>query len=135
MMREISRIITIAAFLAGFALEGQAQVEEDLARPPPIPEESGDYQPLAPEEEGDVPIPPKIQEEQIEPTVRIIEEEDRRIEEYRRNGQVYMVRVVPKKGPPYYYIDTDGDGTLELDPSQKGLDQVRPVHWKVKEWD
>ena len=61
--------------------------------------------------------------------------EDRRIEEYRRNGQVYMVKVTPSKGPPYYYIDTDGDGKLELDPDQRAMNPVLPVHWKIKEWD
>jgi len=120
-----------------------AQQEEDLAKPPPIPEVSENYQPLEsrpaadpdPTEESDVPIPPKVQQDQIEPTVRIIEEEDRRIEEYRRDGQVYMVRIVPNKGAPYYYIDTDGDGRLELDESQRALNPVQPVYWKVKEWD
>jgi hypothetical protein len=109
--------------------------QDDLAKPPPIPEESEDYVPLTPETAEDVPIPPKIQEEQLAPTVRIIDEEDRRIEEYRRNGQVYMVKVTPNKGAPYYYIDTDGDGQLELDPAQQALNPVQPVHWKIKEWD
>lgn len=116
-----------------FALH--AQTAEDLARPPPIPEETEDYQPLMPDESGDVPIPPKIQDEQVEPTVRIIEEEGRRIEEYRANGKIYMVKVTPDKGPPYYYIDHDGDGRLELDSKQQAMEPVAPVYWKVAEWD
>jgi len=113
----------IAAFwLAAGTLPAQ---QEDLARPPPIP----------PETAGDVPIPPKIQDELIEPTVTIRDEEDRRIEEYSRNGQVYMVKVTPRGGKPYYYIDTDGDGRLELDPQQRAFNPVLPVYWKVKEWD
>lgn len=103
----------------------QLNAQDDLERPPPIPPEDSS---------SDVPIPPKIQQEQIEPTVTIREEEDRRIEEYRMNGQVYMVKVTPKKGPPYYYIDTDGDGRLELDVSQQAPNPVQPVYWKVKEW-
>jgi hypothetical protein len=112
---------------AGLAAGVSAQPGDagDLAKPPPMP----------PETEGDVPIPPKIQDEQIEATVTIREEEDRMIEEYRRNGQVYMVKVTPRGGKPYYYIDTDGDGTLELDPKQRALNPVQPVYWKVKEWD
>ena len=130
-------VLTGAIVAAGQVGVAQAQVDEDLARPPPIPEESENYRPLMPSTDanGDVPIPPKIQQEQIEPTVRIIEEEDRRIEEYSRNGQVYMVKVTPAKGPAYYYIDTDGDGRLELDPDQQALNPVQPVYWKVKEWD
>ena len=130
------KIVMIAAWTALFlSTPLLAQSPEDLAKPPPVPEESDDYKPLEPSPEGDVPIPPKIQDEQIEPTVRIIEEENRRIEEYRRNGVVYMVRVVPDKGPPYYYIDTDGDGKLELDEKSRSLHPVQPVHWKIKEWD
>lgn len=99
--------------------------QEDLERPPPIPAE----------ETEDVPIPPKVQQEQIEPTVTIREEENRLIEEYRMNGQIYMVKVTPKGGIPFYYIDTDGDGKLELDVDQQAMNPVQPVHWKIKEWD
>lgn len=99
--------------------------QEDLEKPPPIP----------PEDATDVPIPPKIQGEQIEPTVTIRDEEDRRVEEYRFNGQIYMVKITPKGGVPYYYIDTDGDGRLELDMTQQALNPVQPVYWKIKEWD
>jgi hypothetical protein len=97
--------------------------QEDLEKPPEIP-------PIDTEEEA---LPPKVQDEQIEPTVTIREEEERRVEEYSRNGQVYMVKITPKGGVPYYYIDTDGDGNLETSPS-KGLEPVHPVFWKVKEW-
>jgi len=98
--------------------------QEDLEKPPPIP----------PAAEGDVPIPPKVQEEQIEPTVTIREEEDRTVEEYSYKGQVYMVKITPKGGIPYYYIDTDGDGRLELDLDKQALNPVQPVYWKIKTW-
>jgi len=127
-------VLVLTGFLTVF-LAGALVAQDDLAKPPPIPEESEDYVPLAPESEGDVPIPPKIQGEQFDPTVRIIEEDDRLIEEYSSNGRVYMVKVTPKKGLPYYYIDTDGDGKLELDPDQRAMNPVQPVYWKVAEWD
>jgi hypothetical protein len=98
--------------------------QEDLEKPPPIP----------PAEAEDVPIPPKVQDEQIEPTVTIREEEERLIEEYRIDGQIYMVKVTPRGGVPYYYIDTDGDGKLELDVDKSAMNPVQPVYWKVKEW-
>jgi hypothetical protein len=99
--------------------------QDELEKPPPIP----------PEAAGDVPIPPKIQDEQLEPTVTIRQEEERTIEEYRMNGQVYMVKVTPKGGVPYYYIDSDGDGRLELDMDKQALNPVQPVYWKIKEWE
>ena len=88
--------------------------QDDLAKPPPIPEERTE----------DVPMPPKIPQEQSEPTVTIREEEERLIEEYRLNGQIYMVKITPKGGVPYYYIDTDGDGRLELDMDKQAMNDL-----------
>ena len=112
-----------AMFLAAGLFPALAQ--ED-AQSPPF---------LDPELEKPPPLPPKIQDEQIEPTVTIREEEDRRIEEYRHNGAVYMVKITPAVGEPYYYIDIDGDGTLELDERSRSLNPVQPVHWKIAEWE
>ena len=68
--------------------------EVNLEKPPVLPE------PLA---DG----------ESIEPEINIIQKEDRMIEEYRINGQLYMIKVTPHIGHPYYFIDTDGNGYLE----------------------
>ncbi len=116
--------IALAGTTALILLPGVLAAQDDLEKPPPIP----------PVDAEDVPIPPKVQDEQIEPTVTIREEEERVIEEYRMNGRVYMVKVTPKGGIPYYYIDTDGDGQLELDLDQRALNPAQPVHWKIKEW-
>ena len=111
-------LFTVCLFPAGLS------AQDDLEKPPPIP----------PEAAGDVPIPPKIEQEQLEPTVTIREEEERLIEEYRMNGRLYMVKVTPKGGVPFYYIDTAGDGQLELDPAQQAMNPVQPVYWKIVEW-
>ena len=115
-----------ACLLMVFLLAGGTSLlaQEELEKPPPIP----------PEDAEEIPIPPKVQDEQIEPTVTIREEEGRLIEEYRMNGQVYMVKITPRGGIPYYYIDTDGDGRLELDSDSQALNPVQPVYWKIKEW-
>ena len=61
-----------------------------------------------------VPPPPALSdEEEIEPEVTIIQREDKTIEEYRVNGQLYMIKVTPKNAPPYYLVDTDGNGVME----------------------
>ena len=116
------RLVLLVVLLSA---AGLLWAQDDLEKPPPIP----------PADAADVPIPPKIEQEQLEPTVTIREEEERQIEEYRLNGRLYMVKVTPKGGIPYYYIDTDGDGQLELDTDQRALNPVQPVHWKVLEWD
>ena len=80
------------------------------------------------------PIPPKVPGEQFEPSVVITEREGQRIEEYSQNGRTYMIKITPVKGPAYYYLDEDGDGQLELRESDKKLNPVQPVYWKLKEW-
>ncbi len=80
------------------------------------------------------PIPPKVPGEEIEPSVVITEREGQRIEEYRQNGRTYMIKITPVKGPAYYYLDVDGDGDLELRESDRKLNPVQPVYWKLKEW-
>lgn len=110
------------AALVGFSLPLPAQ--DNLEAPPPIP----------PVDAKEKPLPPKVEGETIEPSVTIREEEDKTVEEYRYNGQIYMVKVTPKVGLPYYLVDDNGDGILEASPN-KGLAPVNPVHWKVKEWD
>jgi len=41
------------------------------------------------------------------PDVVIIEGEERTVYEYRQNGQLRMIRIVPKIGKPYYLVPLD----------------------------
>ncbi|MGI9323990.1 MAG: DUF2782 domain-containing protein [Pseudomonadales bacterium] len=50
------------------------------------------------------------------PDVTIIAGEERTVYEFRQNGQLRMVRVIPKWGKPYYLVPADptkGFGDLE----------------------
>lgn len=50
------------------------------------------------------------------PDVTIIAEEERTIYEFRQNGELRMVRIVPAFGKPYYLVPrnpTQGFGDLE----------------------
>lgn len=50
------------------------------------------------------------------PDVVIVAEENRIVYEFRQNGQLRYIRVVPKRGKPYYLVPTDatkGNGDLE----------------------
>lgn len=121
---SLTHINKLIAALAALMLAGSAFAQDSENAPP------GD-----PELEKPPPLPPKVQDEQIEPTVTIRDEEERRVEEYSLNGQVYMVKVTPKGSEvSYYYIDTDGDGTLELDERSRALNPVQPAQWKIAEW-
>ena len=81
----------------------------------------------------DVPPPPEnLQDESSEPEVTITTRGEEKIEEYRINGQLYMVKVIPKVGEPYYLVDSKGDGVFSrYDPSNK---QLSVPMWVIKRW-
>jgi hypothetical protein len=85
--------------------------------PPPLPE--SDAAAGLPEEEAGTEV--------------IIREGERgTIEEYRISGQLYMVKIIPHKGYPYYLIDTDGDGSFETRRNE--LDNPETVQWEILRW-
>lgn len=45
-----------------------------------------------------------------EPDVTIRQDGDRTIQEYRVNGFLYAVKVIPKGGKPYFLVRADGSG-------------------------
>jgi hypothetical protein len=45
-----------------------------------------------------------------EPSITIRNKGRERIEEYRLKGKLYMVRITPPKGKPYYLVDQMGRG-------------------------
>jgi len=96
--------------------------------------------PALAEKRADMPPPPpgssgQQGQEEIEPEVVIIQREDKTIEEYRVNGQLYMIKVIPKNAPPYFLLDNDGDGTME---SRLGASNLEPdimiPRWVLFRW-
>ena len=73
------------------------------------------------------------QGQSIEPDVTIVPHGKEKIEEYSVNGRVYMVKVIPSAGPPYYLIDTTGDGNFNVRRSNLEPDTVIP-HWVIFSW-
>jgi hypothetical protein len=96
---------------------------------------AGAEQPLPTLEQVEAPPPPAAVEsgEPLEPEVTIIQGERETIQEYRVNGQLYMIKVVPKKGYPYYLVDTNGDGRLETRYTDPGAHLLVP-HWVLFRW-
>ena len=67
-----------------------------------------------------------------EPEVTITQKTDQTIEEYRVGGRLYMIKITPKVGPPYYLIDDRGDGKFSR---QESLDSgLRPPRWVIKQF-
>lgn len=62
-----------------------------------------------------------------EPAVTITTEQGEGIEEYRANGKLYMIKITPKHGKPYYLVDERGDGKFAR---QESLDSgLRVPRW------
>ena len=116
-MRQLFSVVLLAAFATAAMAAGPAKFKEL----PPPPERVKDYRPPAPPPEDNLP----------EPEVVITTRGEDRHEEYRLGGRVYMVKVTPKVGKPYYLIDNEGRGEFmrsDLQPS------VSPPMWILKEF-
>ena len=67
-----------------------------------------------------------------EPEVTITKQTVQTVEEYRVGGRLYMIKVIPQVGPPYYLVDDQGDGKFSR---QESLDSgVRPPRWIIRKF-
>jgi hypothetical protein len=68
----------------------------------------------------------------LEPQVTIIKRGTDTVEEYRIGGKLYMIKITPATGKPYYLVDNRGDGTFtRYDNFDSGL---RPPMWVIFEF-
>jgi hypothetical protein len=120
-MRQI-----VVALLLSSALSAAAQSTQpkDLRPLPEVPEPP------------ELALPsPGVDEEgsSLEPQVTITKRGEDKVEEYRLNGRIYMIKITPRIGMPYYLIDNVGDGTFA--PGTGGLDQgIRPPMWVIRQF-
>jgi hypothetical protein len=75
---------------------------------------------------------PTLVSEEVEPEVTIVERDDGVVVEYRVEGQLYMVKVVPVSGPSYYLLDLDGDGVLDV--QENATPDLRTPQWLLFSW-
>ena len=83
--------ILFSALALNVAAQTQAPKLEPIPEPPPPPAGSLN--------------------EDLEPQVTITRRGEDKVEEHRINGKVYMLKVTPPHGVPYYLIDNVGDGS------------------------
>lgn len=57
-----------------------------------------------------------------------------RVEEYRISGQLYLIKVVPAVGPPYFLFDQNGDGEFNLQDDDPTAN-LPTSQWKLFEWN
>lgn len=86
--------------------------------PPPIPK-------------GYTPLPEEEQAVEPEVTVTTRANGDR-IEEYRIRGQLYMIKVTPRYGEPYYLVDREGNRQFRR--TDEADVPVTPPQWVIKRW-
>jgi len=110
-MRRLALIVMLCAALPVFA-QGKPQLQ-------PIPEPP--------------PPPPGYElDPALEPQVTILKRGTDTVEEYRIGGRLYMVKVTPANGRPYYLIDHKGDGRFSR---QDSLDTgTRPPMWVIHQF-
>jgi hypothetical protein len=113
----MKKLLIIIVFLFSFAA---------MAEEPPV------LDPLP--EEASLPPPTGMSDEDLmEPEVTITKRDDAVVHEYRINGQLYMVKIIPASGYPYYLMDADGDGLLESRYNQ--IDPALMVpRWMIFRW-
>jgi len=64
-----------------------------------------------------------------EPEVTITTKGETLHEEYRIGGQLYMIKVIPSNGRPYYLIDNEGQGQFVRSDFQP---HISPPMWVIK---
>jgi len=69
----------------------------------------------------------------LEPSVRIEQLDNRTIEEYSVNDNVYMIKITPRYGAPYTLVDPDGTGEMEWRRDTLGM-EVTPPRWTLFSW-
>ena len=106
-MRRTLIVLLLAAAMPAFAQ--QPPVLEPIPEPPPMPGE------LA----GD------------EPEVTIVQRGEDTVAEYRIRGKLYMVKVTPPHGTPYYLIDKEGNGKMVREDA---LPDLAVPMWVIKSW-
>ncbi len=76
---------------------------------------------------------PPSGEEELHPEVTIRHHKEKTVEEYRIGGQLYMIKVIPKVGKPYYLVDSDGNGSLDMRQDELEPRLLVPT-WVIFRW-
>ena len=65
--------------------------------------------------------------------IQIIGRDNGRIEEFRIAGRIYMIKITPHYGIPYYLIDSSGDG--QMDTRKTEVDErIMIPSWTLLRW-
>lgn len=125
-MYQLIFILFLSATIPAMAQSEPPKQSKKSSRPdnliplPEIPE-------LPPD--PDQPLPPDIQPDpELETQVTIIKRGEDTIEEHRINGELLMIKVIPRIGPPYY-LKKNTTREYHTHP-EAGID-VSPPMWQL----
>lgn len=125
-MYQLIFILLLSAAIPAMAQSEPPKQSKKSSRPdnliplPEIPE-------LPPD--PDQPLPPDIQPDpELETQVTIIKRGEDTIEEHRINGELLMIKVIPRIGPPYY-LKKNTTREYHTHP-EAGID-VSPPMWQL----
>lgn len=125
--------IAISIVALGIALPAAAQSPGDRPLPAQAPapkaKPAGKLQPLP---EPPPPPPGMDPDPSLEPQVTIRKRDKEVVEEFRIRGRLYMIKVTPAHGVPYYLLDESGKGDFSRrDTYDTG---TRPPMWVIHQF-
>jgi len=115
------------------ALIAESDLPDDLVPLPEIPESPELSDSDLPELEPPPPLPPDMDiDPDLEPQVTIIKRGEDTIEEYRMQGELYMIKVIPRIGFPYYMVRNPAS-SINMHPGEPGSHISVPM-WRILEF-
>lgn len=75
----------------------------------------------------------RVTDADIQPSVQLRQFDNRTVEEFSVNNQVYMLKITPAAGPPYFLIDQDGSGDMVWKRGQPERSLQVP-QWTLMRW-
>ena len=133
-MKSCHACLAIGALALGFLLPAAAQGPADRPLPAQTPPVKGKAPAvkLQPLPEPPPPPPGLEPDASLEPQVTIRKRDKDVVEEFRIRGRLYMIKVTPTHGVPYYLIDENGRGDFaRRDSYDTG---TRPPMWVIHTW-
>ncbi|HBV22097.1 MAG TPA: DUF2782 domain-containing protein [Nitrosomonas sp.] len=133
-MRRLFLMLSLCfSLFFAMPLIAQSDIPKNLVPLPEIPElpELSPDSDL-PELAAPPPLPPDMEiDPDLEPQITIIKRGEDTIEEHRINGELYMIKVIPRVGFPYYLVKNRG--RLNAHPGEPGSNVSVPM-WRILEF-
>ena len=86
---------------------------------------------LQPIPEPPPPPPGMLDDSAMDPQVTIRKRGEDKVEEHRLNGKLYMIKVTPTSGAPYYLVDPKGDGGFIREDLHTGDKPLSVPMWVI----